>query len=121
MAPLIIEEAKHEKDLIESAYRFLLADMMPFGKRAVISLEHGGENLSREHYESVTYWYGLPSPSLIKTDMLDIGNLESEKEHNYISPDASVVESIISRYELGIDVFPDLRGLSMQYRVIKTL
>ena len=98
---------KNEKDLIESAYRFLLADMMPFGKRAVIRFEHGGENLSVEHYESVAYWYGLPVPSLINTDEIDIGNPESEKDHSYISPDGSVVESISSRFELGIDVFPD--------------
>src|SRR4030095_10419318 len=41
-------KATHEKDLIESAYRFLIADMMPFGRRAVIKFEHGGENLSSE-------------------------------------------------------------------------
>lgn len=49
------EDAKDDKDLIESAYRFLLADLMPFGNRAKIQLEHGGENLSSEHYETVTY------------------------------------------------------------------
>lgn len=102
-----VKESKHEKDLIESAYRFLLADMMPFGRRAVIKFEHGGENLSSEHYEAVTYWYGLPAPSLIKTDEIDIGNLVSEKGHSYNSPVASGVESISSRYELGIDVFPN--------------
>lgn len=100
------ENSKHEKDLIESGYRFLLADLMPFGRRAVIRFEHGGENLSIEHYEAVTYWYGLPAPSLIKTDEVDIGNRQSEKEHNYSSPDASSVESISSRYEWGIDVIP---------------
>ena len=100
------EEAKDPKDLIQSAYRFLLADLMPFGKRAKIQLEHGGENLSVEHYETVTYWYGLPSPALIKTDDLDVGDLTSEKAHNYKSPEGSVVESITSRYEWGIDVFP---------------
>ena len=31
------EDAKSEKDLIQSAYRFLLADLMPFGKRAEYS------------------------------------------------------------------------------------
>jgi hypothetical protein len=102
-----VRESKHEKDLIESAYRFLLADMMPFGRRAVIKFEHGGENLSTEHYESVTYWYGLPAPSLIETDKIDIGNLVSERDHSYNSPDASAVEIISSRYELGIDVFPN--------------
>jgi hypothetical protein len=98
--------AKNDKDLIESAYRFLLGDMMPFGNRAVIKFEHGGENLSTEHYESVTYWYGLPAPSLIKTDDIDIGNIVSEQAHQYISPASSAVEKINSRYELGIDVFP---------------
>ena len=100
------EDAKNEKDLIHSAYRFLLADLMPFGNRAVIQLEHGVGNLSKEHYETVTYWYGLPAPSLIKTDELNVGNLTSEKSHNYISPQASDVQSIISRYELGMDHIP---------------
>jgi hypothetical protein len=103
--------SKNDKDLIESAYRFLLADMMPFGKRAIIKFEHGGENLSTEHYESVTYWYGLPAPSLIKTDEIDIGNKNSEADHNYSSPDAPSVEKITSRYELGIDMFPNLKSL----------
>jgi hypothetical protein len=100
------EVAKHEKDLIESAYRFLLADLMPFGKRAVIKFEHGGENLSTEHYECVSYWYGLPKPSLIKTDEFDVGNRASESSHSYVSPDASKVETISSRYEWGIDTYP---------------
>jgi hypothetical protein len=101
------ETAKNKYDLIQSEYRFLLADLMPFGRRAIIGFEHGDENLSTEHYASVTYWYGLPSPSLVKTDEIDIGNTESEKAHNYDSPDASPVESILSRYELGIDHFPE--------------
>lgn len=98
--------AKNDKDLIESCYRFLLADLMPFGKRAIIRLEHGAENLSKEHYETVTYWYGLPAPSLIKTDSLDIGNLTDERKHAYHSPQSSSVETITSRYEWGIDTFP---------------
>ena len=101
------ELVKDAKDLIESGYRFLLADLMPFGRRAVIRFEHGGENLSTEHYESVTYWYGLPAPSLIQTDEVDVGNLASEKEHAYNSPEASEIKVISSRYELGINVFPE--------------
>lgn len=100
------KEAKNEKDLIQSAYRFLIADLMPFGRRAVIRFEHGGENLSTEHYESVTYWYGLPAPSLVKTDEIDIGNASSEQSHSYNSPQASEVETITSRYEWGIDTYP---------------
>lgn len=97
------KEAKCDEDKIESAYRFLLADMMPFGKNAVIRLEHGGENKSVEHYESVVYWYGRPSPSLVKTDELKIADAESEKAHDYVSPQASEPVEITSRYEWGPD------------------
>lgn len=91
------------EDKIESAYRFLLADLMPFGKNALIRLEHGGVNESKEHYETVTYWYGLPAASLIKTDELVIGDQESEHRHRYLSPDASKPYEIHSRYEWGPD------------------
>jgi hypothetical protein len=100
------KEANNDEDKIQSAYRFLLADLMPFGKNAVIHLEHGGENLSTEHYQTVTYWYGAPAPSLIKTDELKIGDLKNEKSHKYNSPDASEPYEITSRYEWGIDTLP---------------
>src|SRR5205085_2928531 len=90
---------------IESAYRFLLADVFPFGRNARIQLEHGGTNESKEHYESVCYWYGLPAPSLIKTDEFKVADVESEKSHAYVSPAASEPMSITSRYELGPDSF----------------
>jgi hypothetical protein len=102
------DEAKNEIDKIHSAYRFLIADAMPFGNRAVINLEHGGWNLSKEHYETVTYWYGLPAASLIKTDEINIGDSTSENYHEYQSEHASEVQEIISRYDgLGIDTYPE--------------
>ena len=97
------KSAKNELDKIQSAYRFLLADLMPFGKNARITLEHGGENNSKEHYETVTYWYGLPAPSLVKTDTLKVGDAESEKAHAYASPQASDPIEVTSRYEWGVD------------------
>jgi len=97
------ENAKDPEELIQSAYRFLLADLMPFGKRAVIRFEHGGLNDSREHYQSVTYWYGLPAASLVLTDELDIGDEASERAHEYASPDASAPYTLVSRYEWGVD------------------
>jgi hypothetical protein len=98
-----LKAAKNDEDKIQSAYRFLLADIMPFGKNARICLEHGGTNESTEHYETVTYWYGAPSPSLLKTDELQIGDATSEKTHRYHSPDASAPYEIKSRYEWGVD------------------
>jgi hypothetical protein len=97
------QAAVSPEDKIESAYRFLLADLMPFGKNARIQLEHGGTNESTEHYETVTYWYGLPAPSLVQTDELVIGDAASETQHNYFSPEASPPYEITSRYELGVD------------------
>jgi len=97
------KEARNEEDKIESAYRFLLADLMPFGKNALIRLEHGGQNESVEHYQTLTYWYGRNLPSLVKTDELKIGNVESEKAHEYSSAEASEPYEITSRYEWGVD------------------
>jgi hypothetical protein len=113
------KEAKSEEDKIESAYRFLLADLFPFGKNARIQLEHGGTNESVEHYQTVTYWYGLPAPTLTQTDYLKIADNESEKSHHYttISPTPTTgqaqgfspgsVYKITSRYELGPDHLKD--------------
>ena len=97
------KDAKNPEQLIQSAYRFLLADLMPFGNRAVIRFEHGGENESKEHYRSVVYWYGLPSASLVLTDELDVGDPESERSHGYQSPQASEPFALESRYEWGVD------------------
>jgi hypothetical protein len=91
------------EDKVESAYRFLLADLMPFGKNALIRLEHGGEDESDQHYETVTYWYGLPAPSLIQTDELAVGDAASEKQHHYLATQASPPYELTSRYEWGVD------------------
>src|SRR2546426_4739234 len=97
------KDATNEEDKIESAYRFLLADLMPFGKNAVIRLEHGGQNESFEHYQTVSYWYGAPAPALVKTDELNVGDAASEQAHRYLSPQSSEPYEITSRYEWGVD------------------
>jgi D-arabinan exo alpha-(1,3)/(1,5)-arabinofuranosidase (non-reducing end) len=100
------QAAHNDLDKIESAYRFLLADLMPFGKSAIIQLEHGGRDESTEHYQTVAYWYGAPFATLIKTDELKVGNAGSETAHNYVSPEAGAPYEITSRYEWGVDSFP---------------
>lgn len=91
------------EDPIESAYRFLVADVMPFGRNARIQLEHGGANESVEHYRTVTYWYGRPGACLVPTDTLHVGDTADEAAHGYVSPDASAVDTLTSRFELGVD------------------
>lgn len=98
-----VQGALNEADKIESAYRFLLADLMPFGNRAIIHLEHGGKNESTEHYETIAYWYGAPLSTLLQTDQLQVGDERSERDHRYTSPGASAPYTLKSRYELGVD------------------
>jgi hypothetical protein len=100
---LPVKKMKTDLDRIHSAYRFLLSDLIPFGKNARFTLEHGGRNDSQEHYETVTYWYGLQQPGIVLTDEFDVGHKASEAEHNYASPDASSPEEVVSRHEVGVD------------------
>jgi hypothetical protein len=103
------KEMRTPLDKIHSAYRFLLTDLIPFGRNARFTLEHGGANESTEHYETVTYWYGLQQPALFLTDELNVGDARSEAEHEYKSPDASEPEILASRHEAGVDHVP-LKG-----------
>jgi hypothetical protein len=98
-----VADAMNSDDEIESAYRFLLADLFPFGRRARIQLEHGGLDDSTDHYQSVAYWYGAPDACLIATDSLQIGDTADEAAHAYTSPDASAPASLTSRYDWGVD------------------
>lgn len=96
-------ESRNDLDRLHSAYRFLLSDLIPFGRNARFTLEHGAHNDSTEHYETVTYWYGLDEPSLILTDELNVGDQQDEERHAYKSPDATSPELLASRFEVGVD------------------
>ncbi len=98
-----LAQAANAEDAIESAYRFLLSDAMPFGRSARIQLEHGGTDDSTEHYRTVAFWYGLPGASLVPTDALHVSDPTDEARHAYVSPDASGVDTLTSRYEWGVD------------------
>ena len=97
------KSAMNAEDKIESMYRFLLADLMPFGKNARIQLEHGGTDESVEHYRTVAYWYGLPGGCLAQTDTLHVSDVADEQAHRYVSPQASDVDMLSTRYEWGVD------------------
>lgn len=97
------KHADNEKELVNSAYRFLIADHFPFGHRAVINLEHGAVNHTDEHYSGVVYWYGTNDSSLVLTDELNVCHPGSRKRHGYVSPAAREPYTLVSRYELGPD------------------
>lgn len=95
--------ATSPEDAIESAYRFLLADAMPFGRNARIQLEHGGTDDSTEHYRTLVYWYGLPGACLVPTDAFHVSDAADETSHDYVSADAHGVDTLSTRYEWGVD------------------
>jgi hypothetical protein len=99
------KNAKDKQDLLNSAYRFLIADIFPFGRRAVIRLEHGGVNEANEHYSGVVYWYGIDSPALVVTDQLSVCDEQDIRSHEYSCNPAGRPYALISRYELGPDHF----------------
>jgi hypothetical protein len=98
-----LAQAKNARDAIHSAYRFLVADAMPFGRRARVQLEHGGTDESNEHFRTLALWYGTHGECLTKTDAVHVGDAADEALHAYDSPTASEPVSITSRYEVGVD------------------
>jgi hypothetical protein len=102
------KKASDSLDLLNSAYRFLIADYFPFGKRAVINLEHGGQNSEEQHYQGVVYWYGSPNATIKLTDEINVCNVLDAQFHNYQSPTAGAPYALTSRYEWGPDT--DLRS-----------
>ncbi len=95
--------ARSPEDAVESAYRLLVSDAMPFGRNARIQLEHGGVDQSVEHYETVAYWYGLPGESLVATDSLHVSDPADESAHAYVQSPPSAIDTLTSRYEWGVD------------------
>ena len=96
------------EDQIESAYRYLVADAMPFGRRARIQLEHGGEDESTQHYTTVALWYGQDRSCLELSDALHVGDPADEARHRYVPAAGSILDPpLSSRYEVGVAVAAD--------------
>lgn len=105
------DKIESEHDLVNSAYRFLIADHFPFGKNAKINLEHGAVNLHDQHYSGVVYWYGIDQPTLVMSDHFFACRDNEVREHEYQSPTASDPYTLVSRYEWG----PDHRSARMHF------
>jgi hypothetical protein len=88
-------------ELLNSAYRFLVADCFPFGRNAVIAMEHGIINISHEHYEGCSYWYGVHDAGLILTDEVIVCDEESMQAHHAFSVNAQAPYRLTSRYDWG--------------------
>ena len=81
---------------IQSMYRWLLGDAIPFGESIQLSIEHGGTNMVDQEYEAVTMFYARSGAWLRLVDKVTIGDPLSESQHNYSNTDAGEVYHITS-------------------------
>ncbi|MGQ0505661.1 MAG: glycoside hydrolase family 172 protein [Myxococcaceae bacterium] len=81
-----------------SAYRFHLADAVPFSASLRASIEHGAINDNTEPYSSVAYFYLNPTVHLLKTDKLDVGDNTSELAHSYLAETVRATASLNARF-----------------------
>jgi hypothetical protein len=95
-------EQKEPEDGIESLYRFLLSDVMPFGAHARLQLEHGGGDESEEHYRTTSFWYGSPRACLVETDRVRVGDVEDERMHQWSATGVTELRTVTSRHEVGV-------------------
>jgi hypothetical protein len=86
-----------------SMLRLLMGDFYPFRKSLRMTVEGGGGDESGVDPRSgVVFYYGEPEPAMIMTDCLDVGDLESEKKHEYTAT-GSNVWNLISALEGEFD------------------
>ncbi len=67
-------------------YRFLIADSIPFNSSATLRWEHGGLDGSTEPYRAAVLYYGTPTPTVVQSDVLHVGDPTSRTAHGYQSP-----------------------------------
>lgn len=93
------------------AYRLMISDAVPFGRRVVFDIEHGWDSDLPADYSSVTYWYGRPAPTLIGTDLIDLDNGTSRSRHRYVAV-GERSEVIRSTFEGKLDRSPMTRRVT---------
>lgn len=69
--------------LCDSMYRLMIGDAVEFGSSLRFGIEHGHGNEWPAEYGSTAFWYGRDDPGLTRTDVLDVGNADSERAHRF--------------------------------------
>jgi len=67
----------------DSVYRLMIGDAVPFSTSLRFTVEHGPQADEPGDYSSTAYWYGQPNVDARQTDVLDVGDLDSEAAHDY--------------------------------------
>jgi hypothetical protein len=82
--------------------RLLVGDFYPFYNQLNVRLENlYGVGPANRNYRGAVFYYGVDAPTLLMTDRVDVGDIESERLHNYHidKPFSEGLLSLISRYE----------------------
>ncbi len=76
----------NQKSSARTMYRFHISDPIVFYKNGKFGIEHGAVDDAITDYQSVAFYYLKKDPGIELTDEFDVGNANSENEHNYIFP-----------------------------------
>ncbi len=68
---------------VTSAYRLMLTDAISFASSLSAGVEVGPTSNVSMRARTVAFYYLRPQPRLVRTDVLDLGDLESRSEHGY--------------------------------------
>jgi hypothetical protein len=83
----------------DSAYRLMIGDAVPFQSAQRFSIEHGPHNDEPATYGSTAFSYQQPDPALRPSDLIDVGDEQSEQAHGYTSADPGAATSLTSSFE----------------------
>jgi hypothetical protein len=78
--------------------RHCIADWYPYDQGIRFGIESGGCNDQYLEHSGSVFYYGHDDASSVKTDEIDIGNKESEKQHSYMAAGAQYA-SLEASYE----------------------
>jgi hypothetical protein len=83
-----------------SMTRLLAGGYYPFCTGVRFGIEYNGDNLWPGYiYSGAVFYYGTDEPAMVQTDMLDVGNSRSEKDHDYRVTGETWHGSLTSQYE----------------------
>lgn len=124
---------------VPSCYsRYHLEAPIPFFSSINVRIQHGGLSNIRSNYRSLAYSYLNKMEIIRQTDFIDVGNPQSEKEHNYQAtksgevrileafPEGESFETLIQdngRYHSGgtitfnVAIDPNNQGIRLRRRI----
>ena len=89
-----------------SMLRQLTGDFYPFRTRLRMTVEGGnGVKQGADLRSGIVFWYGRPKAAMVLTDLLDVGDPDSEKAHDYSAPGSTSWE-LTSTFEGEFDDVP---------------